>query len=444
MMKPFTTLFLVLQGIATAAAASAQPVVRLEAAATASTSAVAPTSGDAAAPVSLAALVAELEQNNPELKAARREVDMRVARISPAGALPDPTLSIGYMGGLARAPFFPSASAPGSFRQFSASQELPYPGKLRLRTQIASTEADAERWSYETTRRGLIGDLKNAYFEYAYVDRSLTIVQRNKERLDQFRQVAEARFRVGKAVQQDVIKAQVEISLLLERLAVLEQQRRALQARMNGLLFRAPDTPFGPAEVAERPPLPYGLDELRALAREHYPALKRAERGIDRGQQALALARKEVLPDFAVNVTSQKFVGGMPWMYGVDVMVKVPLYWQRKQRPMIAEAAAALESGRQMRDNTLATATAQVTEGYLDATTNQRLVTLYGDSVLPQARLALESSLASYQVGGVDFLTVLTNFITVLDYELSYEERNARMLQALARLEPLVALELVR
>lgn len=397
-----------------------------------------------AEPSTLAALVSELERNNPELLAARREVDMRVARIAPAGALPDPTLSVGYMGGLARPPFLPSASAPGSFRQFGASQELPYPGKLRLRTQIAATEANAERWNYETTRRGLIAELKNAYFEYAYVDRSVAIVQRNKERLEQFRQIAEARFSVGRAMQQDVIKAQVEISLLLERLALLEQQRRALEARINGLLFRAPDTPLGPAEVAEGPPLPYGLDELRGLARENYPALKRDERVIDRGQQALALARKDVLPDFAVNVTSQKFVGGMPWMYGVDVMVKVPLYWQRKQRPMIAEAAAALESGRQMRNNTLAMATAQVTEGYLEATTSQRLVTLYGDSVLPQARLALESSLASYQVGGVDFLTVLTNFITVLDYELSYEEQNARLRQALARLEPLVTLELVR
>ncbi|MBI2835121.1 MAG: TolC family protein [Acidobacteria bacterium] len=427
-----------------ASAASAQPPVRLQAAATAAPNAVAQASAEPAVPTALAALVAELEQNNPELKAARRDVDMRVARIAPAGALPDPTLSVGYMSGLARPPFFPSVSAPGSFRQFGASQELPYPGKLRLRTRVAATEADAERWNYETTRRGLIAELKDAYFEYVYVDRSLSIVQRNKERLDQFRQIAEARFSVGKAIQQDVIKTQVEISLLLERQALLEQQRAALHARINGLLFRAPDTPLGPALLAERPPFTLGLDDLRALVRESYPALKRDERVIDRGQQALALARREVRPDFAVSVTSQKFVGDMPWMYGVDVMVKVPLFWQRKQRPMIAEAAAALESGKQMRDNTLAMATAQVTEGYLEATTSQRLVTLYGDSVLPQARLALESSLASYQVGSVDFLSVLTNFITILDYELSYEEQNARFRQALARLEPLVARELVR
>lgn len=185
------------------------------------------------------------------------------------------------------------------------------------------------------------------------------------------------------------------------------------------------------------------LDELRSLAEVNNPALKRDERVIDRGQQAVALAKKELLPDFAVNVTTQKYAGDMPWMYGIDLMVKVPIYWQRKQRPMIAEAAAALESGRQMRDNTLATAAGQVTEAYLAATTSQRLVTLYADSVLPQARLALESSLASYQVGNVDFLSVLANFMTVLDYEVSYEEQLSRLRMALARLEPLVGIDLM-
>ena len=209
-------------------------------------------------------------------------------------------------------------------------------------------------------------------------------------------------------------------------------------------MFRPPDTPLDPALTFAVTPLTSPVEDLRALLRRNYPALKRDERVIDRGQQALALAKKELLPDFGINVTSQKFVGGMPWMYGVDFMVKVPLFWQRKQRPMIAEAAAALEGGRQMRDATLSMATAQVTQQYLAGTTSNRLAELYSDSVLPQARLSLESSLASYQVGRVDFLSVLTNFVTVLSYEISYEEQHARYLQALARLEPLTGVSFIR
>ena len=398
----------------------------------------------ASQPTTLAALVDELERNNPEIKAARREVDMRVARIAPAGAPPDPTFSAGYMGGLLRPPFFPSASAPDSFRQFGLSQEIPYPGKLALKSRVAATEADAERWNSENTRRRLIVDLKTAYVEYQYVNRSLDVLQRNKERLEQMRQIAEARFSVGQGIQQDVLKAQVEISLILERQALFEQQRNALQAQINGVLFRPQDTPLESTLAFEVTPLTAPVEDLRALVRQNYPALKRDERVIDRGQQSLSLARKEVLPDFAINVTSQKAVGDMPWMYGVDFMVKLPLFWQRKQRPMIAEAAAALESGRQMRDATVSMASAQVTQEYLAATTSRRLATLYSDSVLPQARLSLESALASYQVGRVDFLSLLTNFVTVLSYEINYEEQHARYLQALARLEPLTGLSLIR
>jgi outer membrane protein TolC len=405
---------------------------------------IAATDGPVAQPSTLAALVAELERNSPEIKATRRDVDMRVARVAPAGAPPDPTFSFGYMGGLLRPPLFPSASAPGSFRQFGISQEIPYPGKLGLKSRVAATEVEVERWNSESTRTRLIADLKSAYVEYQYLSRSLDVLQRNKERLEQVRQIAEARFSVGQGIQQDVLKAQLEISLILERQAFFEQQREALRAQINGLLFRAPDTPLESTLAFEVTPLTAPIEELRALVRQNYPALKRDERVIDRGQQALSLARREVLPDFGINVTSQKFVGDMPWMYGVDVMVKVPLFWQRKQRPMIAEAAASLESGRQMRDATASMASAQVTEQYLAGTTSRRLADLYSDSVLPQARLSLESALASYQVGRVDFLTLLTNFVTVLSYEINYEEQNARYLQALARLEPLTGVRFIR
>lgn len=397
-----------------------------------------------ATPSGLASLVGEFERNNPQLKAAQREVDIRVARIAPAGAPPDPSLSVGYMGGLLRPPFFPSSSAPGSFRQVGLTQEIPYPGKLGLRSRVAAIEADAERWNAEDVRRRLVAELKTAYVEYVYVVRSLAVLERNKERLEQFRQIAEAQFRVGKGLQQDVLKAQVEISMILERQALFGEQREALRARINGLLFRDPGTPLDATVAYNASAVLPSVEQLRAFAQEKYPALKRDERTIDRGQQGLSLAQKERLPDFAVNVTTQKFTGDMPWMYGVDVMVTLPIFWQRKQRPMIAEAAAALERGRRVRDATLADAMAQTTSAYLAATTSRRLASLYADSVLPQARLALESSLASYQVGRVEFLSVLTNFITVLSYELSYEEQNARAGQALARLEPLTGLDFVK
>lgn len=113
------------------------------------------------AEATLASLVAELERNNPELEAARRDVDMRLARVAPAGALPDPTLSAGSMAGFSRPPFFPSSATPDGSRQVGITQEFPFPGKRALRTQVASAEVEAQRWEYETRRVFLVAQLKD-------------------------------------------------------------------------------------------------------------------------------------------------------------------------------------------------------------------------------------------------------------------------------------------
>lgn len=431
------TFLIILIGLAIAVPARSQSLLGADVAAGAPAALAPPqeTSG------TLASLVDQLHRNNPELKASRREIDVRVARVAPASAPPDPMVSFGYMGGIGRA--FLSPNAAGAFQQVGVSQEIPYPGKLALKGRVASTEVDQTRWNYEDVRRRLIADLKLAYFDYVLTERSLAIVQRNKVVLDQFRQIAEAQLAVGKGLQQDVLKAQVEISLLLERITVLERERGAMQARINGLLYREPTTTIDPDLTFGAAPLP-PLNVLRAQVAERYPALKRDERGIDRGQQALQLANKELQPDFAVSATSWRQASGMPWLLGVDFSVKVPIYWQRKQRPMVAEAAAALDVAKRTRENTLAMGSAQLTEEYLAAESSRRLMDLYSGSVLPQARLALESSQASYQVGKADFLTLLTNFMTVLTYEVNLEEQTARYRQGLARIEPFIAEDLIR
>ena len=392
----------------------------------------------------LKALIAELEERNPELSATRREVDVRLAGIAPAGAPPDPTITAGYMSGFLRPPFFPSADTPNAFRQFGVSQELPYPGKLSLRTSVAKTEADVARWNVEDVRLRLIADLKMAYVEYVLVDRSLAIVERSRTTLDQFRQIAEARYSVGKATQQDVFNAQLQQSILIERRAGLARQKISLQAAINRFVYRASDTPIAVEDQIDVQAVTDSVDALQARANDRYPALKRDQEGINRQQQALALAKRERLPDFTVNLTTQKFVGDMPWMYGVDVMVTVPIFWQRKQQPLVAQAAALLEVASHMRENTQSDAAARVAQNFAGITSSLHLMTLYSDSVLPQARLALESSLSAYQVGTVDFLTVLTNFNAVLNYEIGYEEQQAQYRLALAALEPLVGTEFIR
>ena len=128
----------------------------------------------------------------------------------------------------------------------------------------------------------------------------------------------------------------------------------------------------------------------------------------------------------------------MPWMYGVEVMANVPIFANRKQRQMVVEASSAVAVSRSMRQATLTAAAGRIGDQVAVVTSTRRLIRLYEDSVLPQARLALDASLAAYETGSVDFLTLLTNFITILDYEIALEEQQAALYRALADLEPVI------
>lgn len=386
----------------------------------------------------LSDLVSALESANPEVAAARREIEMRAARVAPAGAPPDPVVSVGFMGGFMAVPFFPPSSNPDALREFSISQELPYPGKLSLRSRIAATDTDVARFAADDVRLERIAEFKTMYVEYRLLDRSLAIVRRNRTRLQQITRVTEARFSVGHGTQQDVVKAQLELTLLTERETTIEGQQAVLRARLNRLLNRPPQDPIDPALTFDVAAVPADPVELQQLAEERYPARERDEQLIERNEQALALARKEILPDFGAKLSIRKYAAGMPWMYGVEVMMNVPLFANRKQRPMVTEATAILAGSRSMRDATRAAALGQIGDQFAVVTASRRVVQLYEDSVLPQARLALDASLASYETGRVDFLTLLTNFTTILEYELALEEQQAAVYRALANLEPLV------
>lgn len=390
----------------------------------------------------LAALVAQVDASNPELAAARRDVDASIARIRPAGAPPDPTVSTGYMSGFLRPPFFPSATTPDGFWQFGVTQDIPYPGKLAARTAIASGVAEQARWRVEVKRVALVTALKTAYADLELAERSLEILDATRGVLDQAHSHADTRFRVGRGPQQDVLRAQLEISMLTERRTMLRRDRRTALAALNAVLGRAPDTELSAVPVGCDPPPP--LAELQRLANLHNPQVRRDDQQIASGQAVLALARKEIRPDFAVRVTTQRKVGGMPLMYGVDLMATVPIFWQRKQRPMVAEATAMLGAARDLREATRVEADAELAMAAADAAAALELMTLYADSILPQARLALESAVASYQTGAVDFLTLLANVTSVLTYDLASQQQHALHLKALARIEPLTGLSLIR
>jgi len=358
-----------------------------------------PPKAAAKATISLDQLVQLALANNPSIVAAAKAVEAREASIQPQGTLDDPVFSFQTMGDLV--PPELQRGDPSSGRTFTIEQDIPFPGKLGFKEKIAAKEAEAASWDYEQTRRQIIADLKKAYYDYFLIHKSIGIVSEDKNLLGNFEQIAQAKYRVGQGSQQDVFKAQVEISKLIDRLTVLDQRRQVSTALINSLIYREPGAPLEePAELVKAP-LRYSLEELQQLALAHSPGINRQQREIERNEVAVKLARLGRYPDFAVGF-SYVDRGDLPEMYGLTFKAKLPLYFGRKQGPELVSAQSELAGALKTRDNITSTLHYQVREAYSAATASDQLIQLYQQALLPQSGHSLEAAIASYQVGAAD------------------------------------------
>ena len=391
--------------------------------------------------VSLDELVRDALAQNPAIKSAAERYKMQQARVPQARSLPDPTVSVGWMGNIT--PFSVQQGDPSSYRGLTVAENFPFPGKLKLQGQIADRGAEAEWWDYEQTRRQVTSDVKVAYYNYFYFAKAIEITEKNKDLLQKLASIAEALYKVGKGMQQDVFRAQVEVSRIDQKLIVLHQQQDTARARLNTLLDRDPETPlpppapFTPAEFHET------LQELYALAHQNDPGLERDRRMIEGNRYAVTLARKAYDPDFSVGYTYWERPD-MQNMQGVMAGINIPVFYRSKQREGVIEAAHGLTSAQRKLDDRATTVNFEIKQQYLAATASRDLSNLYSKAIVPQSSLALESSMSAYEVGKLDFLSMLTNFVDVLDYEVSYYEELSKYQSALARMEPLVGTELTK
>jgi cobalt-zinc-cadmium efflux system outer membrane protein len=352
-------------------------------------------------------------------------------------------LSLGYTSVGSPRPFAGIGVEPAANAGLMVSQEFPFPGKRKLRGDVARKEAGADFELYQATQLNVVSRLKQAYYRLYYAYAARDVLERNKELLRKLLRITEARYSVGRAAQQDIFKAQTELSILETRLVNLAREREAREAELNSLLNRPPGSPLArPAEVQPKDTI-IALEELYAAARENSPMLRRDQKMIERTELALNLARKDYYPDYVLSggYFNQAGMADM-WQFRVDF--KLPAYFWRKQRAAVTERAQSLSQSRRTYESTNQALHFRIKDDYLMATTSNRLMKLYGQTVIPQASLALESSLATYETGTVDFLSVLTNYVTVVEYEMNYYEELQNYYVALSRLEEMTGLPLTR
>jgi cobalt-zinc-cadmium efflux system outer membrane protein len=373
----------------------------------------------------------ELLRSNPDLRAAQKRYEALLARPAQESALPDPRITMGWISTGWPYPGAGLGSEPVSNIGIQVAQEIPFPGKRVLKGSIAQKQAETEAQMIRAQELNLITQLEEKFYDLRFAYESLDIIRQKQALLGQLAQAAQARYSAGKGMQQDIIRASTEISILEDRAIVLEKQRLSLTAGINALVNRPPDAELGrPEPVTSMPPLE-SFESLQARALETTPLLAAQRKVIDGRQLNVQSARKAYYPDFDV-MSGYYNMGSLKPMWEFKVQVNVPLYFWQKQRYGMEEAGASLAEAQRGYQAQMQQVGARMRELYLAAQAARKLMDLYSRQIVPQSELALESSLAGYEGGGVDFLSVLSNFTMILDYQLNYHEQQAEYLKSLS------------
>ena len=386
-------------------------------------------------------LIDEARRSNPEILAAQKRYEASRQRPRQESSLPDPTLSVGYASNGNPLPGAGLGTQPTSNIGFSFTQEFPYPGKRGLRGQISSKAADAENQQYLLVERDVVVRLSQAYYRLQHTYPELEVLGRNHALLETLLRIIEARYASGLGTQQEAFKTQTELTILETKRIQIERERRARQAEINSLLNRPAGTPIPEPVEPHAHEISMTLEEIKARGVETSPELLRDQKMVERSELSLNLARKDIYPDYSVT-GGYYYMGSMPPMYQLRADVRLPLYFGRKQRAEVTEQAQRVAETRHEYTAAGQSLGYRIEDAYLAARTSFQLLNLYLNTVIPQAHLALQSSLNAYQAGTADFLSVFTNHIAVVDYEMNYHEQMLNYHLALSQLEELTGLKL--
>src|SRR5216684_5521408 len=391
----------------------------------------------------LSELLAEAEQNNPQIQAARQGWQAAKQVPTQVSTLPDPQFTLQQVNVGSPRPFAGYTKSDFAYFGLGASQDFPYPGKLRLKGEMAKRDADVVQQQYESVRRSILAGVKSAYFQLAYLSKTLGILESDGELLQQVEKAADARYRSGMGNQQDLLRAQLEQTKLLREITMHHLEVAKLQAQIKQYLNRPQSSPDIEASELPETPLPLIFEELLTAAKEQNPEISGAEKMVERQKLQVDLAHKDFYPDFNVQYMWQRtdptqFRAYYMFSFGV----RVPIYRGRKQRPELAQAEAELNRSRSESEVQSQRVAFELRSEYETAEKTAELLKIYREGLLPQARAGFQAGIAAYQNNRQDFPALLTSFLDVLHLDEEYWKSMAERETALAQLEQLTGLSL--
>lgn len=367
--------------------------------------------------MTLGSLYRQLDAASPQLAAARASARAASFRVAPIRTLPDPQFQFGLMNrNLPRL----GLQDPLGMNQIQIMQMVPFPGKLGAAGRSAEARAEASAARAEDLGWELRSRIATIFFDIYGTERSLTVALETQQLLRDIATTAQRMYAVGEGRQTDVLRTQVEINRMAEEILRMQTMRDALAAQLNALLNAPPDGPVGQAQPPQFPAQLPDLDSLIALGLDHRPMLEAGRREVRAAEAAHTLARREIWPDLQLGVIyGQRPMpdGGTDRMASFMLGFNLPVFAGKRQLTMRQETQA-------MRDMAAADLAAmeadtrgRVGVALADLRQARRLQSLYRETLLPQARATVTSSVAAYQVGDINLMTLLDAQMTVNRYQ---------------------------
>ena len=375
---------------------------------------------------------------NPDIQAARKRMESLAHKVPVAASLQDPTLGM---------TFFPEQVQTAAGQQefaLAVNQKVPWRGKLGARAELAESQTNVARAQLAAVELATVEKVKRAYYELYFIQQALAVTEEDQRLLSEIRDVANTRYRTGQVNQQDLLRADLEISNVENELIRLRQRLDSAQARLASILHIAPQTRVRALDQVAPEQIPNDLEWLQRQAVAARPELHARFAAIERDQQAVELARLNYLPDVTLGATwiDIASAGISPVANGDDAFlitagINLPIYRKRLDSSVRSAEAQAVATAREydsLRDATLE----QVLDLFAQAHSHQDLLTLFREDILPKAQHTLEVSSGAYNTGEVDFLQLIDNWRQLLRYQVSFYRLEASSHQVMAQLERVI------
>ena len=369
------------------------------------------------------ALVREGNEHNPGVVAARKHWEALQRAPIQMRTLPDPQVQLQE--------FTVGSPKPGAgyetsdfyYTGFGVSQDIPGPGKLRLQGEIAEQDAEVARHQYNAVQRETAEKIREGYFELFFLTRTIGLLENEQSELSRIEQIAEARYRLGEGQAQDVLKAQLQATQMLNQIEHHHREMQQRQSDLRAALGRDLDSPNIVIGNVQPTHIELTQGQLEEKVKAHSTDVQMDRAAEQRSEKVLSLARKGYIPDFTVGYSYEKTGPGVRDYYMLTLGAKIPLYFWRKQTPAIEQAALELSGARsQIRAREL-DAGASAEDELVAIHASDRILKIYRQGLIPQAENSMQAALAAYRVSKIDFETLISAFVDLLNLqEESYRE----------------------